>query len=285
MSELEPEVEIDLGRLGRTLLRGWWLIVAGIVLGALIGLLFASSGGTLFQARTTVYLGQPLATSGTSQLQTLQTNPSSVGQIVRGQELVRSVAEQVGIGPAALRRNTSTRSVSGFITRSGQTPLVEITVRGTDRDNVTEAANLLADAVVAEVSNYANAKIASLESVLVEQEAELADLKQRQADIDSAIGADAATDVERALIAIGSQSVNQRRGVLIEDRAKTQLDLTVAREVESGRVVNVASAAKVDARSNRSSIVVGAIIGGIAGIALALLAPWARTRFARRAAG
>ena len=285
MSELEPEVEIDLGRLGRTLLRGWWLIVAGIVLGALIGLLFASSGGTLFQARTTVYLGQPLATSGTSQLQTLQTNPSSVGQIVRGQELVRSVAEQVGIGPAALRRNTSTRSVSGFITRSGQTPLVEITVRGTDHDNVTEAANLLADAVVAEVSNYANAKIASLESVLVEQEAELADLKQRQADIDSAIGADAATDVERALIAIGSQSVNQRRGVLIEDRAKTQLDLTVAREVESGRVVNVASAAKVDARSNRSSIVVGAIIGGIAGIALALLAPWARTRFARRAAG
>jgi capsular polysaccharide biosynthesis protein len=285
MSELEPEVEIDLGRLGRTLLRGWWLIVAGIVLGALIGLLFASSGGTLFQARTTVYLGQPLATSGTSQLQTLQTNPSSVGQIVRGQELVRSVAEQVGIRPAALRRNTSTRSVSGFITRSGQTPLVEITVRGTDRDNVTEAANLLADAVVAEVSNYANAKIASLESVLVEQEAELADLKQRQADIDSAIGADAATDVERALIAIGSQSVNQRRGVLIEDRAKTQLDLTVAREVESGRVVNVASATKVDARSNRSSIVVGAIIGGIAGIALALLAPWARTRFARRAAG
>ena len=59
----------------------------------------------------------------------------------------------------------------------------------------------------------------------------------------------------------------------------------MAREVEKGRVVTVASATKVDARSNRSAIVVGVIIGGIVGIALALLAPWSRARFARRSVG
>lgn len=285
MSELEPEVEIDLGRLGRSLLRGWWLIAAGIAIGAIIGLLVASSGGDLFQARATVYLGQPLATSGSSQLQTLQTNPSSIGQIVRGQDLVRSVADQVGIGASALRRNTSTRTVSGFITRSGQTPLVEIIVRGKDRERVTEAANLLAVAVVSDVSSYADAKIATLETSLVAIDRELEDLEATIEDFDAAIDDPSATPVERAAIGIASQSANQRRGVLLDTRARTELDLVVAQEVERGRVINEASATKVDARSSRSSVVVGAIVGGIVGVALALLAPWVRRRWARRTAG
>ena len=285
MSELEPEVEIDLGRLGRSLLRGWWLIVAGIVIGAVIGVLVASSGGELFQARVSIYLGQPLATSGTSQLQTLQTNPSSVGQIVKGQELVRAVAEQVGIAPSALRRSISTRTVSGFVTRSGQTPLVEVVVRGKDRDKVTEAAALLAQAVVAEVSNYAVAKIASLETVLAEQDIELAGLDARLEELDTALQDDSiGTDV-RVSIAIAGQSFGQRRGILVDNQAKTRLDLAVAQEVELGRVINEAAATKVDARSSRSSVVVGAIVGGIIGIALALLAPAVRSRIGRRTAG
>ena len=285
MSELEPEVEIDLGRLGRSLLRGWWLIVASIAIGAVIGVLVASSGGELFQARASIYLGQPLATSGGSQLQTLQTNPSSVGQIVKGQDLVRSVAEQVGLGPSALRRNISTRTVSGFVTRSGQTPLVEVIVRGTDRAKVTEAANLLAQAVVSDLSSYAVAKIASLEAAIVEQDRELADLDRELEQFDTVIEDASVPAVERAVVAIASQAANQRRGVLVDSRSKTQLDLTVAQEVELGRVINEASATKVDARSRRSSVVVGAIVGGIVGIGLALLAPFVRSRFGRRMAG
>ena len=285
MSELEPEVEIDLGRLGALLRRGWWLIALAIAAGAVIGLLVASGGGELFQARATVYLGQPLATSGTSQLQTLQTNPSSVGQIVKGQDLVRSVADQVGLGATALRRNTSTRTVSGFVTRSGQTPLVEVIVRGKDRDKVTEAANLLATAVVGDVSNYALAKIASLEAALVQQDGELAVLDRRLAGFDALLADTSVPAAERAVVAIAGQGASQHRGILLERRAKAQLDLTVAQEVERGRVVNEASATKVDVRSSRSSIVVGAIVGGIIGIALALLAPAVRSRIGRRTAG
>lgn len=285
MSELEPEVEIDLGRLGRSLLRGWWLIVAGIVIGAVVGLLVATGGGELFQARASVYLGQPLATTGSSQLQTLQTNPSSVGQIVKGQDLLRSVADQVGLGASALRRNTSTRTVPGFVTRSGQTPLVEVLVRGQDREKVTEAANLLASAVVTDVSTYADAKIASLEGVLIEQDRELAQLDRALEQYDELIEDATVPASERSVVAIASQSASQRRGILVDNRARTELDLTVAREVERGRVINEASATKVDARSRRSSVVVGAIVGGIVGIALALLAPLVRTRIGRRMAG
>ena len=234
MSELEPEVEIDLGRLGRSLLRGWWLILAGVVIGAVVGLLVASGGGELFQARSSIYLGQPLSTSGTSQIQTLQTNPSSVGQIVRGQELVRSVADQVGLGPSALRRNISTRTVSGFLSRSGQTPLVDVIVRGKDRAKVTEAANLLAAAVIGSVSTYADAKIASLESVLAEQDRELDALDQQLADFTTSLADPAIAADVKVSLSVANQSISQRRGILVDNRAKTELDLTVAREVERG---------------------------------------------------
>ena len=285
MSELENEVEIDLGRLGRSLLRGWWLIVLGIVLGGIIGFLAAQGGGELFQARAGVYLGQPLSTSGSSQLQSLQTNPSSVGQIVRGQALVRSIADQVGLGPAALRRNTSTRTVPGALTRNGQTPLVEVIVRGTDRDRVSEAANLFAAAVVVDVSSYADAKIGNLEELIAEQESELARIDQNIEQTEALLADETVPATQRAVVVLGAGDQSQRRGALVEDRAKAQLDLTVAQEVERGRVVNTASATKVDARSSRSSIVVGAVVGGIIGIALALLLPAIRSRMRGQSAG
>lgn len=285
MSDLEREVEIDLGSLGRTLLRGWWIIVLAIVAGAIIGLLVASGGGELFQARTVVYLGQPLSTSGGSQLQSLQTNPSSVGQIVRGQELVRATAETVGIAPSALRRNTSTRAVSGALTRSGQTPLTEVIVRGKNRDQVTQAADLLSEAVVVDVSTYADAKIENLEEVIAELDRELAQIDEGLEQFESLLSDSTVPAAERAVVAIASQGASQRRGSIVDARAKAQLDLTVAQEVERGRVITTASATKVDARSNRSSVVVGAVVGGIVGVVLALLLPAVRSRVSRHAAG
>jgi len=285
VSELENEVEIDLGRLGRSLLRGWWLIALGIVVGGIIGFLAAQGGGELFQARAGVYLGQPLSTSGSSQLQSLQTNPSSVGQIVRGQALVRSIADQVGLGPATLRRNTSTRTVPGALTRNGQTPLVEVIVRGKDRDKVSEAANLFAAAVVVDVSSYADAKISNLEELIAEQESELARIDQNIEQTEALLADETVSATQRAVVVLGAGDQSQRRGALVEDRAKAQLDLTVAQEVERGRVVNTASATKVDARSSRSSIVVGVVVGGIIGIALALLLPAIRSRMRGQSAG
>ncbi len=285
MSELENEVEIDLGRLGRSLLRGWWLIVLGIVVGGIIGFLAAQGAGELFQARAGVYLGQPLSTSGSSQLQSLQTNPSSVGQIVRGQALVRSIADQVELAPAALRRNTSPRTVPGALTRNGQTPLVEVIVRGKDRDKVSEAANLFAAAVVVDVSNYADAKISNLEELIAEQNAELARIDQNIEQTQALLADETVSATQRAVVVLGAGDQSQRRGALVEDRSKAQLDLTVAQEVERGRVVNTASATKVDARSSRSSIVVGAVVGGIIGTALALLLPAIRSRMRGQSAG
>ena len=55
----------------------WWLVIAGLILGAVIGYAVSLGGGQLYQATATLYLGQPYSASGNVQLQAAQTNPST----------------------------------------------------------------------------------------------------------------------------------------------------------------------------------------------------------------
>jgi len=48
----DEEREIDFGRLGRTILKRWWIVLAAVVLGALAGYLTSVGGGDVFVART-----------------------------------------------------------------------------------------------------------------------------------------------------------------------------------------------------------------------------------------
>ena len=67
--------------------------------------------------------------------------------------------------------------------------------------------------------------------------------------------------------------LEQQRADVSEDLLATEQLLAQATEAERGRVVTEASAARVDARNTRTSIVVGAFIGLVLGALAALL--WA----------
>ncbi|MEX2103380.1 MAG: Wzz/FepE/Etk N-terminal domain-containing protein, partial [Gaiellaceae bacterium] len=136
-----PEEELDLRGYGRTIGARWWLVLGAVVLGALIGWLLAVGGGDVWRARTTIYLGQPIAPSGESQIQSAATNPSTAGVIARSDEVVEEVAAAVGVQPGRLRGGISTRALEGALARLNQTPLVELSVRGPwGRETVAEAA-------------------------------------------------------------------------------------------------------------------------------------------------
>jgi capsular polysaccharide biosynthesis protein len=258
------EEELDLREYGRTVGARWWLVLAAVVLGALIGWLLAVGGGDVWRARTTIYLGQPIAPTGEAQIQSAATNPSTAGVIARSDEVVEEVAAAVGVQPGKLRAGISTRAIEGAITRLNQTPLVEISVRGPwGRDQVAQAATLVAEAVVERTSGYVTGKIAALEERLAAQEDELASLDGRIGQLEQGGG---------GLEVVGLLAVlEQRRGQLRTERADTQEALAVAQNVEAAQVLTEARGTKVSARSPRSSIIVGALIGLIAGVLLALL--------------
>jgi capsular polysaccharide biosynthesis protein len=271
--ELDDEREIDFGRIGRSILDRWWLVLAAIVLGAVIGYVTSVGSGEVYVARTTIYLGQPLSPTGSSQIQSLATNPATVSEIVRSDEVVSKVADDVGVKPNALRRGISTRQIvaagTSAATRANTNPLVEISVRGPWKgDTTARAADALAEEVVNRVSEYVDVKAKALQERLDSENRELESIDVKIDKLNklaAAGGATADTDLILASLA------EQRRGQLVEDKTDTETLLTLAKNVERGKQVTEARALKVPAQSSRSSIVVGALIGLLIGIVLALL--------------
>jgi uncharacterized protein involved in exopolysaccharide biosynthesis len=280
--DLDAEQEVDFGRYWWRIVGHWWVVVGAIVLGAVIGYLVSLGGGTTYQARATVYLGQPLTPSGNAQIQSLQTNPSTVSQIVKSQSVVAATAAEVGVPPNELRNGISTKAVAGSLSKVGQTQLVEISVRGPWKRQSAEAANALAETVVERVSGYADTKIqqfTALRDSLNEQVAASDEAIQSYRD---AIAAGTDLSSAERLVLVGLlQSEQQARAVLVQQRTDTELELALAEDVERGQVVTRAASSKVAAKSKQSSIIVGAIVGLVVGLLAALLWEPAKRRIRR----
>lgn len=287
LPELDAEQEIDLGRYGRRLLKRWWLLVLGVVIGGLIGWIFSSAASSdVNRAEATIYLGQPLSATGGAQVPSVQTNPAAVREIARSEEVVGEVAEQIGVDPQRLRAGISTSQVSGAVVRTGQTnQLFEIAVRGPwPRAIVAEATNLLAEEVVERTSAYADTKIAAYEARLEELEADIEAAEAAIARLTEAASASGASSQDRLTAVTLLGFARGDRSDLAEERLDTELLLAQARDVEKGQVVTEARASAVTPRSNRSSMVVGALIGLIVGLVAALAwDPIAARRRRRRA--
>src|SRR3954469_24983654 len=202
--DLDAERDVDLRRHWNTITTNWWLPLAGLAVGLVIGYLISLGGAQVYKAKAVIYLGQPLSQGGL-QVQSQATNPSTVRQLVTAEATIDAVARKVGLKPSQLRGHISTQAVTGNITRLGQNPLVAITVTGALRGKVAAAANALADNVVNSdaLAHYSKLKIADLQRLVSTEEAALSvldrSIKAQQAALDSGSGLSTA---ER-LIALG----------------------------------------------------------------------------------
>jgi capsular polysaccharide biosynthesis protein len=271
--ELDAEREVDLGRYGRSIAARWWLVLLAIVVGVLVGYLFSSTvSSDVNRAQATIYLGQALSATGNSQVPTLATNLTAVREIARSDELVESVAGEVGISPANLGSGISTSQVTGSGARQDQSQSVfTVSVRGSwGGRTVARATNLLAAAIVERTSGYVDTKIDALGQKLDGIERELASIERRIDDLQASVSARDLSPTERLILISLIGFAEDRRFQLVEDRTDTELVLNQARTIERGQVVTDARSAQVTPRSSRSSMVVGGLLGLIAGIVLAL---------------
>ena len=156
MSQTDPDAEreVDLRSAWSRIAARWWLPVLGLALGLVVGFALALGGGTVYKAETLIFLGQPFTPQGGGQIQSLATNPRTVGEIIRSEAALRDASRKSGIPVGALRGNVSSTPIVSAGQSRLQTPLVEISVKGSARGKVAAAANALGQRVTSGVSDY-----------------------------------------------------------------------------------------------------------------------------------
>src|SRR3954471_7418557 len=96
--DLDAERDVDLRRHWDTITTHWWLPLAGLAAGLVIGYLISLGGAPAYKARGWATLGQPLSQGGV-QVQSQATNPSTVRQLVTAEATIDAVARKVGLKP------------------------------------------------------------------------------------------------------------------------------------------------------------------------------------------
>jgi hypothetical protein len=268
------EREVDLARWRRAVVAFWWLPVAGLVLGAIVGILYSFRGGTTYKATAFISLGQPVSPGGVL-VQGYGTNPRAVSAIVGGAATQAAAADQADMRPGALRGHVSVAQV-GTVTGAGATraaPLISLTVTGTHSKNTAAAANALAGIVVQKTTApYVNLKINTFQTTLDSVDAQLQVVKVELATTQRALKAAKSLDPFQQLVIVGQEdNAETRQGNLIAQQEALQQQLAFARTVEAAKVVEKAASVKASAHSRNTSLVVGALIGLILGLLAAIV--------------
>src|SRR5215212_6464056 len=101
-ADLEAEREIDLGRLRDAALAQWWVIVAGVVGGIVLGALYSVSGGSVYEATARIAPGQAFNPGGSSPVLTYLTNPVAINEIATSETTLREAARKAALTVARL---------------------------------------------------------------------------------------------------------------------------------------------------------------------------------------
>jgi hypothetical protein len=284
--ELDAEDEVDLRSAWRRIMARWWLPLAGLVLGAALGVLVSVGGGEVYRAETLLYLGQPFTPQGGGQIQTLQTNPRTVSQIIRSETALKKAAADSDLRVGQLRGNVSSQAIVQVGQARNVSPLVEISVEAPGAAKAERAADSLASSVIRQASSYVDRKIELLERQIAAAEEELerndARIEQAQEQLQSILRNQSIPLAERLLVSTNLNSTigfaEQRRATVQTELYANQQLLSLARNVEKSNIVQRASASRETATSRRNAAVIGGLIGLLIGVLAAYVADPVLTR-------
>ena len=242
-ADLDAEREIDLARWRRALTALWWLPVAGLVVGAVIGFAFSLGGSTTYKASSLISLGQPVSPGGVV-IASFATNPRAISEITSSASAQDEAAQAAGLQPGALRGHVAVGTV-GTATGAGAartTPLIALTVNGKNPTKIAAATNELARIVVERTTApYVGTKIKTYESVLKTTNRQLESLSVRLAALETALAKSQLDPLNELVLVSQVDNAEQRQGNLLDQKATTTQQLTFAQQVESAKIVTDAA--------------------------------------------
>jgi len=276
--ELDAEREVDLSRWRASLVGRWWLVAAGLVVGAVVGALISLSGGSVWQASVLLSPAQAFSPSGAPVLN-YNSSPRGINDLVTSESTLASVAAKTKIPLGQLRGNVATQSIqtgAGTVAARGAV-LIKITVQLHHEKNAADAANALGQVVKNETTSpYVKRSIGVLRTSITGNRRQLASLAKLYAQLNASIAK--ATDPTLKLILVTTaNNVALRQSTISNDLALEQQQLALATSIENPQIIGPpARAAKTTAVSRRNAVLVGGLIGLILG-AIAAIAIDART--------
>lgn len=268
------EREIDLGRWKQAAVERWWLVAAGLVVGAIIGGLYSLSGGSVWEASVLIAPGQPFSPQGSPVL-SYTSSPRGIEQVVTSENALKRAAKAAGIGVGSLRGHVSTTTVStgaSSSTASRGATLIRITVQLHKPKHAEDAANALGVIVRNDTSPYVKQSLAAYATQIASFEAQLGQLQKRINVLNGTLSRSSLSDIEKLIVAGQADNAQTRFGTISDNLSLVRQQQTLAKSVELATIIEPAAAVKTTARSRRNSILVGALIGIIAGAIVAIVA-------------
>ncbi len=272
----DDRAAIDVGGWMTTLVRGWWIVLGLVVIGALAGGLLTLASPDEYTATSSVYIGQT-TDANVNPMAGLNSNSKAALELLSSQAVLNEAAERTGMGETAanLRRGLTASTPSQTVrSTSSIVNIVVMSVIDTDRKRATEAANALAEVLLERIDNGSEERIALLERQLAAGREALDASRERSRAAQAAL-ADLAksggTSAERSAAAAPYIAVVQAAATeqesLTSSNQRTELLLLTAQQVEQPRLLH--EAAVPDAPSGpdlRLNVAAGALAGLVIGI-------------------
>jgi hypothetical protein len=280
-----PAGEVRVSDYFRRALHRWYVILAAVVIAVLVVLLHGASGASgRSTATASIYLGQPFSPGGSSVLsQTPLSNPTISIDYVTAPKQIAGAAQAAGIDHRHLRSHVTVVSSGGASAAAkaggnAGSPTISITVTGSwSQAQVETAANTLARALIGYANRYTALKAKLVAARVTIEKSQLAALEEVQRRAQANLAAiDASSEAPLTKVAAESPWVTDlstaatQVGTLTENLTNDQVALVATRDIESAQFISHATGRKTSSGTRRNSLVIAALVGLIAGVAIAL---------------
>ena len=275
--DLEAEREIDLRRWLDALVSRWWIAVAGLVVGAIVGALYSLSGGSSYVASATIARGQVFNPAGTTQVQGYVTSPAQIENLVTAPANLDTVSAKVGLPRSALRGHVTASTITSAGTASTTNTnsiIVLIRVTLNKPRKAEEAANALAQLIKAQTTTrYVQQSIKAYQTKIDNYAARIVALRRQIDSLNKVLAKPSGLSaLDQLVLSTQLQGAQAALGQTLDSQTTAQQQLILQEDVSTTQIIPPpARAVKKVARSRRNSVVFGALIGVIVGAIVAIV--------------